>query len=142
MATRETARAASDDWGKLLLRLAIGGLLLFHGISKATTGIGWMAGPLSAVGLPAFVGYGVYVGEIVAPILAIVGKFSRLAGVIIAFNMLTAIILVLRERIFSINPQGGGWAIELEMLFLLGGVAIALLGSGRYALSRGQGRWD
>ena len=142
MATTETARAAWDDWGKLLLRLAVGGLLLFHGISKATTGIGWMAGPLSAVGLPAFVGYGAYVGEIVAPILAIVGKFSRIAGLVIAFNMLMAIVLVLRERAFSINPQGGGWAIELEMLFLLGCVAIALLGSGRYALSRGQGRWD
>ena len=142
MATGVTARAAWDDWGKLVLRLAIGGLLLFHGISKATNGVGWMAGPLSAVGLPAFVGYGVYVGEIIAPILAIVGKFSRIAGLVIAFNMLMAIVLVLRSRVFSINPQGGGWAIELEMLFLLGGVAIALLGSGRYALSRGQGRWD
>ena len=142
MATRVTARAAWDDWGKLVLRLAVGGLLLFHGISKATNGIGWMAGPLSAVGLPAFVGYGAYVGEIVAPILAVVGKFSRIAGLVIAFNMLMAIVLVLRNRVFSINPQGGGWAIELEMLFLLGGVAIALLGSGRYALSKGRGRWD
>lgn len=136
------SRAAWDDWGKLLLRLTIGGLLLFHGIFKVTTGVGWMAGPLGAVGLPAFVGYGAYVGEVVAPILAIIGKFSRIAGLVMAFNMLIAIVLVQSDQIFAIKPQGGGWGIELEMLFLLGGIAISLLGSGRYALSRGEGRWD
>lgn len=137
-----TLQAGWNDWGKLVLRLAVGGLLLLHGIFKARTGIGWIAGPLGAVGLPAFVSYGVFVGEIVAPILAIIGKFSRIAGLVMAFNMLMAIVLVRRDQIFSLNPQGGGWEIELEMLFLLGGVAIFLLGSGRYALSRGEGRWD
>jgi putative oxidoreductase len=101
-----------------------------------------MEGPLSAVGLPAFVAYGVYVGEIVAPIFVIVGKYTRLAGLVIAFDLLMAILLVQRQRIFSVNPQGGGLAIELELFFLMGGLAIALLGSGRYALSRGNGRWN
>jgi len=129
------------DWGKLLVRLMIGGLLIFHGIFKLKGGIGWMGGMLSAVGLPAFIGYGVYVGEIVAPLFAIIGKFSRIAGLIIAFNMLMAIVLAQRAKMFSLN-EGGAWAIELEMLFLLGGIAIFLLGSGRIALSRGTGRWD
>jgi putative oxidoreductase len=142
MATGAVPRADQDDWGKLLLRLTVGVLLLFHGVAKLTGGIGWMAGPLSAIGLPAFVGYGVFIGEVVAPILAIVGKFSRIAGLVIAFNMLAATLLVRRDAIFSRNPQGGGWAIELEMLFLLGGLAIFLLGSGRYAVSKGRGRWD
>lgn len=100
-----------------------------------------MAGPLSGLGLPAFVGYGAYVGEVVAPLFVIAGKFARLAGLVIAFNMLGAIVIVLRGKIFTLN-QGGGWAIELEALFLLGGIAIFLLGSGRYALSKGQGQWD
>ena len=142
MATGVMPRAGREDGGKLLLRLTVGGLLLFHGVAKAMGGIGWMAGPLSAIGLPAFIGYGVFLGEIVAPILVIVGKFSRLAGLVIAFNMLMAILLVRRDAIFSINEQGGGWGIELELLFLLGGIAIFLFGSGRYALSRGEGRWD
>jgi putative oxidoreductase len=142
MTTGVTVRAGREDWGKLLLRLTVGVLLLFHGVAKLGGGIGWMAGPLSAIGLPAFVGYGVFIGEIVAPILAIVGKFSRIAGLVIAFNMLAAILLVRRGAILSTNEQGGGWAIELEMLFLLGGVAIFLLGSGRYAISKGRGRWD
>ena len=49
-----------DDLGKLILRLAVGVLLLLHGIAKIRGGIGWMAGPLGAIGLPAFIGYGVY----------------------------------------------------------------------------------
>ncbi|MEX2179971.1 MAG: DoxX family protein [Gemmatimonadaceae bacterium] len=130
-----------DDLGKLILRLAIGVLLLLHGIFKLRNGIGWMEGMLGGIGLPAFVGYGVYVGEVVAPLLVIAGKFTRLAGIVIAFNMMAAVLLALRDRILTLN-QGGGWAIELEMLFLLGGVCLFFFGSGRFALSRGTGRWD
>jgi putative oxidoreductase len=136
-----SAPTMGNDSGKLILRLAIGILLLLHGIAKLKNGIGWMSGPLGAVGLPAFVGYGAYIGEIVAPLLMIVGKWTRLAGLIVAVNMLGAIILVQRGKVAALN-QGGGWAIELEMLFLLGGVALFFLGSGRYSLSRGIGRWD
>ena len=142
MNTLTTRTAALDDWGKLILRLTVGGLLLFHGIAKLTGGVDWMAQPLAAVGLPAFLAYGAYVGEIVAPVLAVIGKFTRIAGALIAIDLLVAILLVRRDQMFAIQEQGGALAIELELLFLLGGVALALLGSGRYALSRGQGRWD
>ena len=135
------ARAGWEDWGKLLLRLAVGGLLIFHGIAKLKNGVGWMAGPLSGLGLPAFVAYGAYVGEVVAPILVILGKWARIGGLVVAFNMLSAIIIALRGKVFTLN-QGGGWAIELEMLFLLGGVIIFLLGSGKYSVSKGTGAWD
>jgi putative oxidoreductase len=130
-----------EDVGKLILRVAVGGLLFLHGVAKLKTGIGWMAGPLSAVGMPAFVGYAVFIGEIIAPILAVAGTYSRLAGLVIAFNMFSAIMLVQRGKIGALN-QGGGWAIELEMFFLLGGVAIFFLGAGKFSLSRGQARWD
>ena len=135
------ARAGWEDWGKLLLRLAVGGLLIFHGIAKMRNGIGWMAGPLSGLGLPAFVAYGAYVGEVIAPIFLILGKWSRIAGLVVAFNMMSAIIIALRDKVFTLN-MGGGWAIELELMFLLGGVIVFLLGSGKYSLSRGSGRWD
>jgi putative oxidoreductase len=141
MATVITPRTAWEDSGKLLLRLTVAVLLMLHGIAKLRSGIGWMEGLLSGFGLPAFIGYGVYVGELLAPLLLIVGKFTRLAGLVIAFNMLAAIVLAQRDKIAALN-QGGGWAIELEMFFLLGGIVIFLLGSGRYALSRGLGRWD
>ena len=142
MATSVSPSTDRADIGRLVLRLSTGGLLLFHGVAKLSNGIGWMAGMLGGIGLPAFFGYGVYVGEIVAPLLILAGKFTRPAGLIVAFNMLVAILLARRDAIMSVSPQGGGWAIELEMLFLLGGVALWFLGSGRYAISKGRGKWD
>jgi putative oxidoreductase len=130
-----------QDIGKLLLRLTVGGLLLFHGIFKVQNGIGWMAGMLQSNHLPAFIGYGVYVGEVVAPLLLIAGILTRPAALVVAFNMLMAIVLAQRTKIFTLN-QGGGWTIELEMFFLLAAIAIFYLGSGRYAVSKGRGRWD
>lgn len=141
MASSTSLTTRRDDIGKLLLRLSTGGLLLFHGIAKLSNGIGWMGGMLGGIGLPAFIGYGVYVGEVIAPLLLLAGKFTRPAGLVVAFNMLVAILLARRDSIVKLN-MGGGWDIEVEMLFLLGGLAIWFLGSGRYAVSRGEGRWD
>ncbi|MEW5919003.1 MAG: DoxX family protein, partial [Gemmatimonadota bacterium] len=74
MANNVAVSGSASDWGKLFLRLSVAGLLLLHGIFKVKNGVAWMAGPLGAVGLPAFVAYGVYVAEVVAPIFAILGK--------------------------------------------------------------------
>jgi putative oxidoreductase len=131
-----------DDGGKLVLRLMVGVLLLFHGIAKAKSGVDWMTPMLAQAGLPAFIRFGVYIGEIVAPILLILGIFTRPAGLIIAFNMLVAVLLVRRADIGTVAERSGGWAIELEALFLLGGLAIYCLGSGKYAVARGKGMWD
>lgn len=131
-----------DDTGKLILRVMIGGLLLLHGIAKMQTGVDWLSGMLVSAGLPAIFRYGVYVGEVIAPLLLVIGLFSRPAGLVVAFNMLAALLLVRRDDIFMLEPQGGGSSIELELLFLLGGIAVWCLGSGTYAVSRGRGRWD
>ena len=131
-----------EDTGKLILRLSVGGLLLFHGIAKTRIGVEWMTGMLENAGLPAFLRFGVYVGEVVAPILLIVGLFSRPAGVVVAINMLFAVLLARRAEMFTIDPRAGGLATELELLYLLGGIAVYCLGSGKYAVSRGKGKWD
>ena len=125
----------SVDTGTLVLRLTVATILLFHGVFKLTHGVAWMAGPLGAVGLPGFLGYGAYVAEVLAPILLIVGYQVRLAALVIVFDMLMAIVLVLRDKVFAVTG-GGGWGIELEAFILLGAVAIFFLGSGRYRLGR------
>ena len=125
-----------DDVGKLVLRLAVAGILLFHGIFKLRNGVDWMEGPLSALGLPGFLAYGTYVAEVLAPLLLIVGYQVSIAALVIAFDMLMAVILVLRDGVFAIREQGGGWAIELEALFFFGAIAVALLGPGSIALQR------
>jgi putative oxidoreductase len=129
-----------DDLGKLLLRWTLGVILLFHGVFKLTHGVDWIRGPLSAVGLPGFLAYGTYVAELVAPVLLLVGWKARLAALVIAVDMLMAIILVLRPRLFTVNQGGGGWGVELEGMILLVAISIFLLGSGRYRLGRGV--WD
>lgn len=129
-----------DDLGKLILRISVAGLLLLHGLSKLQNGIGFVQNQVGEAGLPAFVAYGVYVGEIVAPVLVILGVFTRPAALIIAFDMVAAILLARRADIATIGP-GGGWAIELEMLFMLGAIAIAALGAGRLALGKAD-RWN
>jgi len=135
-------RSGWDDLGKLILRLTVAVLLVFHGIAKLKGGIGWMAGMLAAHHIPVFVGYGVYVAEVVAPILLIVGILTRPAALVIAFDMFMAITLVVGGKTFRPNPQGGGLGGELELFYLLASLAIFFLGSGRYAISKGQGRWD
>ena len=57
----------NTDLGLLILRIAVGGLMLQHGIAKLN-GVSNIKGMLFATGLPAFSAYGVYITEIVAPI--------------------------------------------------------------------------
>jgi len=130
-----------DNAGKLVLRLALGLLLLLHGLSKLANGIGPISGMVAAHGWPAFVAYGVYIGEVIAPILLILGIFTRVAGVLVAANMLVAITLAHQAQLFSLTGTGG-WALELQGMYLFGAIAVALLGAGRYSLGGAGGRYN
>jgi putative oxidoreductase len=125
-----------DDLGKLVARLSVGGLLLFHGIHKLLYGIADVQGLVVGHHLPAFVAYGVYVGEIVAPAMVILGLFSRIGGLVIAVNMVFAIVLAGMGMLGSLNEYGG-YALELEVFYLLGGLTVALLGAGKLSLNIG-----
>ncbi|HEX9564898.1 MAG TPA: DoxX family protein [Gemmatimonadaceae bacterium] len=129
----------SDDSGKLVLRVTIGGLMLMHGVAKLRYGIDFIQDAVTQAGLPPAVAYGVYLGEIVAPVMLILGMYTRTAALLVAIDMIGAIWLARMGDIGSLN-QGGGWAIELEVLYLLGAIAIALVGSGRYAVGWSLGR--
>jgi putative oxidoreductase len=134
-------RLRSQEVGKLVLRLVVGGLLLLHGIHKLRHGIGGIVGLVESKGLPGFIAYGAYIGEVAAPIAVILGILARLGGLVIAINMAMAIFLAQSSKIFTMKPTGG-LAIELELLLLFGGLAIALLGSGHYSVTRGRDRLD
>ncbi len=83
-----------------------------------------------------FLAYGVYVGEIIVPILIILGLFTRISSIIFAGTMFFAIYLAHTQDIFAISEKGGGWAIELQMLFMLGSTALAFLGAGKYSVDK------
>ncbi|WP_225783152.1 DoxX family protein [Xenophilus sp. Marseille-Q4582] len=120
----------SDDLGKLVLRVALGVLILLHGIAKLGKGVDGIGNMLAGQGLPAILAYGVYLGEIVAPALIIIGLFTRPAAWVIAINMVVAIWLVHMKQL-GVLTDNGGWALELQGMFLFAAVAVGFLGGGR-----------
>ncbi|WP_417781268.1 DoxX family protein [Stutzerimonas xanthomarina] len=131
----------TDDLGKLVLRVSLGVLILLHGLFKLQNGIDGIIGMLASHGLPALLAYGVYIGEVVGPALVIVGVFTRVGALLIAVNMLAAFGLAHLQELFSLG-QMGGWALELQGMFLFGSIAVALLGAGRFSVGGTGGRYN
>lgn len=131
----------STDMGKLVLRVVLGVLILFHGVSKLIHGPGYIIGVVTGAGLPSFLAYGVYVGEVVAPILLLLGYWTRVGALIIVANMVVAIALVHLGQLATLNDTGG-WALELQGMFFGTALAIMLLGAGRFSLGGNNGRWN
>jgi putative oxidoreductase len=124
----------NSDLGVLILRLSVGGLLLFHGIGKLIGGVGAIAGMLAGLGLPEFLAYGTLLCEVVAPVLIIIGLWTRAASAAVVFNMIVAILMAHLPVLFSVDANGG-WGAELPALYLLGALALCFIGGGRYAVS-------
>lgn len=122
------------DFGKLLLRLTFGILMLFHGVAKVNHGVDWIYNLLETKGLPGFIAYGAFVGEIIAPILIIIGYLTRPAAMVYAFNILVATFLVGIGKFFTLT-QVGAWGLEIEAMYILAGFSIMFLGAGEYGLS-------
>jgi putative oxidoreductase len=128
-----------EDTGKLILRLTTAGLLLFHGIAKLIHGVPFIGQALASHGLPSFVAYGVYIGEVVAPLFIIVGLWTRVASLVVVFNMVVAILLEAYRNTFVIQ-RTGAWGLEAEAFYLLTALVIFFLGAGKYGIMRGSGR--
>ncbi|MCG2581496.1 MAG: DoxX family protein [Marinobacter sp.] len=121
------------DLGKLIIRLTLGGLMLFHGIAKLIHGAGFIEGQLAGLGIPAIFAYGVFIGELLAPLMVILGYQTRIGALLIAFNMLVALALVHTQELLTLSSSGG-WALELQGFFLFTAIALVFLGPGRYKL--------
>lgn len=131
----------SEDMGKLLLRAVLAILILMHGLAKIFNGIGGISGMVGKFGLPPEFAYLVYVGEVLAPLLVLIGLMTRPAALVIAINMVFAVALAHMGDLFSITKTGG-WALELQGMFFIAAVAVALLGAGRYSVGGSSGRWN
>jgi putative oxidoreductase len=126
----------SDALGKLVLRLTLGVLISFHGISKLMSPartLESMNGLLAAAGLPTYLAYGVFIGEALAPILIILGIHSRIGGLMVVINMIFALLLAHTAQLLTMT-KSGGWALELQGFYLLTGLALFFLGSGKIAV--------
>ena len=130
----------SNDLGIVIVRVTVGLLLLPHGISKLINGIDFLGELLSKVSLPPVMRYGVFIGEIIAPILLVIGYRTRIAALFVAFNMFMTVYLAHRELVFTIKSSGS-WAIELNALFFFGALALFFTGGGKYCVSS-KSTWD
>ena len=127
-----------NDFGLLLLRLTIGGLMLFHGVAKAMGGYVFIEGMLENIGLPSFIAWFAVGAELVGSLMIIAGVWTRAAAVVMVGNMVVAILMAHWGHIFSVDAATGGWAIELPMLYLLGATVLFFTGAGKYAVTKGS----
>lgn len=130
----------NNDLGLLIIRLSVGFLMLLHGINKLIHGIDGIAGMLQSKGIPGFIAWGVYAGEVIAPLAIMIGFRTRIAAGIFVVNMLVILFVAHPEQLVQLTKHGG-WMAELPGLFLFGALALVFTGAGKYAVSR-KNQWD
>ncbi|AIY14538.1 DoxX family protein [Cellulophaga baltica] len=129
----------NNDLGLLIVRISVGLLMLLHGIGKMQS-IDFVQQKLLEGGLSNFLSYGVYVTQVIAPILLLIGYRTRIGAALFIFGTLFAMFLVHSTEIFTLT-QHGGWSVELLGLYTFGAVALLFTGSGKYAVSSTH-QWD
>jgi putative oxidoreductase len=123
-----------NDIAKLFLRLTVGVMILFHGVDKIINGISGVKYLTTNAGLPEFLAYGVYIGEVVVPVFIIFGIYARAASLVLALNMLIAIFLAYGDSLFVLGKHGAP-SFELPFLYLIMSIVIFIIGSGKYAVN-------
>ncbi|MGH9506631.1 MAG: DoxX family protein [Terriglobales bacterium] len=121
--------------GLLLLRAAVGVVFLWHGSEKLSHLAAWQ-GNFVHMGFP---GYFAYISgslETLGGALLILGLFARLFGLLLAGEMLIALIRVH----WPSGPLTDVGHYQLPMLLSAGAFAVLVLGPGSLAVDRLRGR--
>ncbi|MDF7473763.1 DoxX family protein [Proteus mirabilis] len=125
------------DLGKFVLRVSLGVLMLLHGLHKIEPGgLAGIQGMLANINLPAFIAYGTLLGEVLCPILLIIGLFTRFSAFVVAATMGVAVLMVHSGDLLALDPKTGGWAPESAGFYMFAAIAVMFLGSGRWALKK------
>ena len=109
----------------VLLRVTLAILMLFHGWAKVRYGIGHIEAMVAQTGLPGYLAYAVFLGEVVAPLFLLVGLYVVPAALVIAINMIVALILAHSQQ-FLLLSKSGGWMLELQAFFLVCALVVAM----------------
>ncbi len=113
--------------GLLLLRLVVAGIFLYHGWNKFM----FMDNTViffGTLGLAPFFAYFIALVEVVGGLFMLLGAFPCVTGIMLALDMVVAIFLV--------KLSSGFVGMETELLLFAGSLALALMGSGRYAIMK------
>ena len=125
-------RLQTPSWGLTVLRVVTGVIFLMHAWQKlAIFGIPGFTGFLTQAGVPApgIAAVVVTVVELIGGLALVIGFGTRWAALLLAFDMLVALITVHLPGGFFV-PAG----IEFVLLLLAATIALALAGGGALAL--------
>jgi putative oxidoreductase len=115
--------------GLLVLRLALGTIMIAHGWQKIADHLNMITGMMHQLGLPPLMAYLVVAAEFGGGILIVLGFLTRLAALAVLVDMLVAIFKVhLPHGLFSSN---GGFEFPLPCA----AIAFSLIWSGAGAIA-------
>ena len=125
-----------QGWGIAAIRFIVGVVFLVHG-SQKLFGFSGVAGFFAQAGipLPAVSAVVVTLVEFLGGIALIVGLFTRWAALLLAINMLVAVLAVHLKGGFFL-PRGYEYALTL----LFANAGLALTGSGSFAVDNLLGK--
>ena len=129
----------NSDIGVLIVRIALGGIIFFHGFNKLIHGTDVQFQTLASNGIPGQFIYFVYISEVLAPVLIVLGILTRISSLTIIVTMIVVFIVLP----FPIGlDQHGAMNIESQLYFLLLAIALFFMGPGRYTLKKNNsGNW-
>ncbi|MEH6537303.1 MAG: DoxX family protein [Psychroserpens sp.] len=114
------------DLALLLLRLGFGGFLLTHGIPKINrlSDASGFPDPLGIGAMPSLILC--LIGEVIAPILLIIGFKTKWAAIPAAITMMVAA--------FVVHAKDDLGTKEQALLYLIAFIVIFLTGAGKYSI--------
>ena len=121
----------NPDAALLIVLVVLGIIMLYHGWAKVTDLGGTIEG-FSGMGvpIPALTATFAMVAEVGGGLLLLLGVLTDIAGLLVAIDMLGAIIFVHAKNGFAVTDNGFEWPLALLAMAL----GIALAGPGRYAV--------
>lgn len=123
----------NKSFGLLIIRIIAGIIFITHGYMK----LGNMVGTVeffATLGFAAFWAYVVALVEFLGGISLLAGYGSKIAGSLLAINMLVAVLGV-HKSYGLVGPNGA----ELALILFAVSLGIAIAGPGRYSLGSGCG---
>lgn len=123
----------TTPYAALLLRLALGVLFFAHfGLKFFVFTPAGTAKFFASLGLPGWLAYITMAVEFFGAIALVLGIYTRVVAVILIPVLLGAIFTVHGPAGFFFTNPNGGW--EFPAFWIIGLIALALIGDGKYAL--------